>query len=120
MTTPGPDAVEAEVRYEGAAPTFGGYDAADFIVRQPHQPALECNLGLAQDARALFEERAGALDEEGVQTLLRALAARLYRGRLAKGQEIPAILLVRARDVDRGEVEALLTEAALLAEAGPG
>ena len=113
MTTPEPEQSKAKVRYEGAALTFGGYDAADFIVRQPHQPALECNLGLAQDARAIFEKHVGTLDTEGAQALLQALAARLYQRRLENGQEIPAIWIVRARDIEQDEVATLLVEAGL-------
>ncbi len=103
--------IELRVQYEGAAPTFGGFEAADFILRRPHHPSLECNLGLAQDARALFEARAGALDDRAIQALLRAIAPRHYSRLLARGEDIPAIILLRASDIDPSEVDAILLEA---------
>ncbi|MEE9277467.1 MAG: hypothetical protein V3V06_03560 [Dehalococcoidia bacterium] len=112
MTTPASGAREIEVRYEGPAPTFGGYDSADFIIVRPHQARYECNLRLGLDARRLFEERTGPLDDEAAQTVLRALAGRLYP-RLVEAGEVPAITLVRASDLEASEVEAVLAEAGL-------
>ena len=109
MTTQA-DATALEIRYEGSVPTFGGTDAADFILIRPHHRRLECNLQLARDARAVIEAVSGPLDDEGVQAVLRALAERLYRDFVARNHDVPAILTVRARDVDDA--------AALVAEAG--
>ncbi len=105
-------ASDLEIRYEGSAPSFGGWDAADFIIVRPHQHSLECNLQLSQDARALFGAKTGGVDEEGAQALLRALAARLYARFAAEG-EIPAIFMVRASEIDAGDVDAILEEAGL-------
>jgi hypothetical protein len=103
--------IEVRVQYEGAVPTFGGFEAADFILRRPHHPSLECNLGLAQDARAVFETRAGALDDAAIQAVLRALAPRHYGRLVARGEDVPAIILLRAHDIDEAEVDAILLEA---------
>ncbi len=113
MTTPPSETKAVEVQYEGPAPTFGGMDSADFFVRRRHHPSLECNLALSQDARALFASRGGALDDDGVQALLRALAERTYPRLVAEGQDIPAIILLRTADIAAGDVNALLSEAGL-------
>ena len=105
--------IEYAVQYEGAVPTFGGFEAADFILRRPHHPSLECNLGLAQDAQAVFEARAGALDVAAIQAVLRALATRYYGRLLARGEDIQAIILLRANDIDAAEVDAILLEAGI-------
>ena len=105
--------IEFEVQYEGAVPTFGGFAAADFILRRPHHPSLECNLGLAQDAQAVFEARAGALDAASIQGVLRALARRHYGGLMERDEDIQAIVLLRASDIEPGEVEAILLEAGI-------
>jgi hypothetical protein len=105
--------IEFEVQYEGAVPTFGGFEAADFILRRPHHPSLECNLGLAQDAQAVFEARAGALDVAAVQGVLRALAARYYGRLMERGEDIQAIVLLRAVDIDADAVDAILLEAGI-------
>lgn len=115
MTTPASsDAADLEITYESEAPTFGGWVAADFILRRPHHHALEVNLGLAQDAQTLFEAEAGPLDSTGLQAVLRALAGRVYPGYIAAGQEPPAILMLRADDVEAGAVAAILGEAGLV------
>ncbi len=119
MTGPaGSDVPELDVGYEGRGLTFGGSVTADFILRQPHQRALECNLGLAVDAQALFRETlaargGGPLDEDGLQAILRVLAATFYRRLVAEGREIPAVALRRRVDVDPADVAAILSEAGL-------
>ncbi len=107
------DTEEIEIAYEGPSITFGGYDAATFLLSRPRQPALELDLRLALDARELFEAKASALSDESVQALLRALASHLYRERLAEGQEIPAILTVRASHIDPAVIDDILAEAGL-------
>ncbi len=105
--------IDLRVQYEGAVPTFGGFEAADFILRRPHHPSLECNLGLARDARGVFEARAGALDEAAIQAILQVIAPRHYGRLMAQGEDIPAIILLRANDIDASEVDAILAEAGL-------
>ena len=107
-----------EVRYEGSAPSFGGFDSADFAIDRPNQHILEVNLRLSADARALFEQAlaergAASLDERGVQSLLVAIGMRRY-GAMAAGDLIPAIITLRARDIEAGTISDLLTEAGLL------
>lgn len=110
MTT---SADDLTVTYEAEAPTFGGYASADFFVQRPGQHSLEVNLGLAADAQAVFEAKVGPLDAAGVQALLRALAQRVYRSFITAGHEPPAILLLRAEDIDARVVDDLLSEAGL-------
>lgn len=110
MTT---SAGDMEITYEGEALTFGGYLSADFFVRRSGHAGLEVNLGLAADARALFEESAGALDEPGVQAVLRALAGRVYGSYVDAGREPPAILLLRASDIEASAIGDILSEAGL-------
>lgn len=107
-----------EVTYEGPAPSFGGFDSADFAIDRPNQHILEVNLRLSADARALFEQAlseggADRLDERGVQRLLAAIGGRLY-GATSAGDLIPPIITLRARDIDTGTISDLLTEADLL------
>ena len=107
-----------EVRYEGPAPSFGGFDSADFALDRPNRHILEVNLRLSADARAPFEQAlseggADGLDEAGVQRLLVAIGMRLY-GAIPAGDLIPPIITLRARDIDAGTISDLLTEAGLL------
>jgi hypothetical protein len=107
-----------EVSYEGPAPSFGGFDSADFALDRPNQHILEVNLRLSSDARAIFEQalaegRADGLDETSVQRLLAAIGMRLY-GAIPAGDLIPAIITLRARDIDADTISDLLTEAGLL------
>ena len=107
-----------EVRYEGPAPSFGGFDSADFAIERPNQHILEVNLRLSLDARALFEQAladggADGLDDSRVQRLLGAIGQTLYPA-TAEGAEIPAIITLRARDIEPGTISALLTQAGLL------
>jgi len=104
---------DLEITYEGEALTFGGYVSADFFVTRPGHPGLEVNLGLAADAQALIEETSGTLDDEGAQAILRSLAGRMYRSYIDAGREPPAILLLRADDIDARIVPDLLAEAGL-------
>lgn len=113
-TSASSDPIELEILYEGEAPTFGGFVAADFILRRPHQHSLEVNLGLARDAQALFEEQAGTLDPAALQALLRALAERVYPTCIEAGHEPPAILLLRADGIDAATIPAILAEAGLV------
>jgi hypothetical protein len=108
MTT---SADDLQITYEAEAPTFGGFQAADFFVVRPHHPGLEVNLGIAQDARALFEATAGPLDAAQIQAILRALAGRVYRRYVDAGHEPPAILLLRAADIDAATVGETLADA---------
>ena len=107
------------VSYEGQAPSFGGFDSADFAIDRPNQHILEVNLRLSLDARALFEaalsdaEAANGLDDRGVQRLLQALGQRQYSSP-PPDQEIPAIITLRARDIDPASIGDLLAEADLL------
>ena len=110
MTT---SAGDLEITYEGEAPTFGGYASADFFVRRASGHSLEVNLGLAADAQAVFEARTGALSGDGVQAVLRALAGRVYRDYAAAGRTPPAILLLRAEDIQADAVGDILSEAGL-------
>ena len=113
MTTSAESDLNVEIRYEGPAVGFGGYDAADFFIYRPHQHSLECALQLAMDARRLLEEQTGPLSEGAVQALLKALAQRFYRERIALKQEIPAIHTIRAREIEAGSIDAILHEAGL-------
>lgn len=110
MTT---SAGDLEITYEGEALTFGGYSSADFFVRRDGEHSLEVNLGLAADAQALFEAQTGALSGDDVQALLRALAGRVYPGYISGGRLPPAILLLRAEDIEAGAVGDILSEAGL-------
>lgn len=110
MTT---SAGDLEITYEGEALTFGGYSSADFFVRRSGEHSLEVNLGLAADAQALFEAATGALSGDDVQALLRALAGRVYPGYIDSGRLPPAILLLRAEDIEAGAVGDILSEAGL-------
>ena len=107
------DAAELQVAYESEARTFGGFVAADFILRRPHHHAREVNLGLAQDGQALFEATAGPLAASALQAVLRVLADRVYPAYIEAGQEPPAIVLLRADDIDVDEVGGILAEAGI-------
>ena len=109
MTT---SADDLEITYEGEAPTFGGFASADFFVQRSGHPGLEVNLALAADAQALFEQPARPLDVSGVQSVLRALAGRVYREYVDAGREPPALLMLRAADIDAGTVSEVLSEVA--------
>ena len=105
MTTPYErDNIDLTVTYQGPVETFGGFDAADFILQRPHQPSIECNLGLAQDARALFESHMGKLDDSGIQGLLKVIASRHYLAILTRGENVQAITLLRASDIQSDEI----------------
>ena len=111
MTTPYErDNIDLTVTYQGSVPTFGGFDAADFILQRPHQPAIECNLGLAQDARALLESHIGKLDDSGIQTLLRVIAARYYLATITRGENVQAITLLRANNIQSDEIEEIVRD----------
>ena len=110
MTT---SAVDLEITYEGEALTFGGFVSADFFVQRPGHPGLEVNLALAADAQALFEQPDRPLDGDSVQAVLRALASRVYRRYVDAGREPPAILMLRAADIDAADVDDILREAAI-------
>lgn len=119
MTTPtsNPQGL-IDVRYEGVAPSFGGFDSADFAINRPGHHILEVNLRLSADGRALFEEAlrsAGkpALDDRDVAAVMQALGLRQYRA-LAGQDEILAIITVRARDLSSSTVNEILSEAGLL------
>lgn len=119
MTTPASDARSAvEVEYEGPAPSFGGFDSADFVLDRPHHHRREVNVRLAVDARALLDQALadagrGPLDAVGAQAVLRALAARLYAS-VPDPETIPPIVTLRARDVAAWPVRDVLSEAGLL------
>ena len=114
MTTPAAsDAQAGTITYEGANVGFGGYDAAVFMVERPHQGALEHEIRLAMDARRLFEERTGPLDEAARQRILRTLGERFYREKLAHREPIPAIYTVRAAEITADEIGEILRAAAL-------
>ena len=110
MTT---SAGDLEITYEGEALTFGGFVSADFFVQRPGHPSREVNLALAADAQALFEQPDRPLDGDGVQAVLRALASRVYRRYVDVGREPPAILMLRAADIDAADVDDILREAAI-------
>ena len=110
MTTDtSPSAIE--ITYEAAVPTYGGIDAADFMISRAGQANIECALYLALDARQLFEGRSGRLEDAQVQRLLQALAASYYSTVVAAGQEPPAIATLRAADIDAASVDEMLTAA---------
>ena len=113
MTTSAGSEITVEIQYEGPTVGFGGYDGADFFIHRPHQHSLECALQLAMDARRLIEERTGPLSQTVVQALLKALAQRFYRERIALKQKIPAIHTIRAREIEAGSIDAILHEAGL-------
>lgn len=119
MTTPASDArSEVEVRYEGPAPSFGGFDSADFVLDRPHHHRREVNVRLAVDARALLDQAlsdAGrpALDAAGAQAVLQVLARRFY-GSVRDPEAIPPIVTLRARDVAAWPAREVLSEAGLL------
>ena len=107
-----------EISYEGPAPSFGGFDSADFAIDRPNQHILEVNLRLSADARALFEQALSdgaedGLDEGSVQRLLVAIGMRRY-GAIPANELIPPIITLRASDIDAGTISDLLTEAGLL------
>lgn len=106
-------ALDLEIRFEGMAPSFGGFDSADFLLHRPHRPQLECNLRLAQDARALVEARTGPLSDRQLAALMLALAERYYPAVMANGAEPPAIETLRARDLERLGLDGALRAAGL-------
>ena len=106
-------ATEIIVEYEAAVPKLGGADAADFQIRRASRAALECALYLALDARQAFEARCGALSDDQVQLLLRALAAEWYPAVMAGGAEPPAIATLRARDLCGELITAAIAAAGL-------
>ena len=54
MTSPASNAEDLiDIEYEGAAPSFGGFDSADFAIDRPGHHILEVNLRLSADARAV-------------------------------------------------------------------
>ncbi|PZC48393.1 MAG: hypothetical protein DK306_001003 [Chloroflexi bacterium] len=110
MTT---SATGLTITYEAEALTFGGYAAADFFVQRAGHHSLEVNLGLAADAQALFQAHTAPLDNDAVQAILRALAGRVYRTFIDAGHEPPAILLLRAADIDAHVIADILSEASL-------
>ncbi len=112
MTTNASDS-EIAVEYEAAVPTAGGPDAADFQIRRPGHPLLECALYLALDAKQAFESRCGALSDAQVQAVLRALADGLYRAQIAQGAAPPAIQTIRARDLSEEQIDELIAAAGL-------
>ena len=112
MTTQAP-AIEVTVEYQSAVPTAGGPDAADFTIRRPSQATLECALYLALDAKQAFEQRCGALPDDAVQRVIRALADVLYPEFIADGAEPPAIWTVRARDLGEERITAVIAAAGL-------
>lgn len=91
--------IDVAVEYQSAVPTAGGPDAADFTIRRYGHATLECALYLALDAKQAFEQRCGALSEDQVQAVIRALSGPIYREFIAAGTEPPAIWTVRARDL---------------------
>ncbi len=119
MTSPASNAEDLiDIEYEGAAPSFGGFDSADFAIDRPGHHILEVNLRLSADARALFEDAlrnadAPDLDTSGIASLMRELGQRHYR-ELAMHNEIPAIITLRARDIDASAVNEILSGAGLL------
>ena len=112
MTTQAP-AIEVTVEYQSAVPTAGGPDAADFTIRRYGQATLECALYLALDAKQAFEQRCGALSDDEVQAVIRALAGPLYRGFIAEGAEPPAIWTVRARELGEAQIAEAISGAGL-------
>lgn len=112
MTTQAP-VIEVTVEYQSAVPTAGGPDAADFTIRRPSQATLECALYLALDAKQAFEQRCGALPDDAVQRVIRALADVLYPEFIADGAEPPAIWTVRARDLGEERIAAVIAAAGL-------
>ena len=119
MTSPASNTEDLiDIQYEGVAPSFGGFDSADFAIDRPGHHILEVNLRLSSDARALFEaalRAAGApgLDTDGVAKLMRELGQRQYRD-LARHDEILAIITLRARDIEASAVNEILSGAGLL------
>ena len=111
MTTQAEPAVHVE--YEGAVPTAGGPDAADFHLRRPGQASLECALYLALDARQTFEAACGPIDDSAVQRLLRALADAWYPALIAQGVVPPAIYTLRTRDLDHDLIDSAIAAAGL-------
>ena len=106
------------IHYEGPAPSFGGFDSADFAIDRPGRHVLEVNLRLALDARARFdaalaEAGRSALDADGAQGVLRGLAQLEY-GEGEGEVDPPAIRTLRAWDIEPASVDAILTEAGLL------
>ena len=110
MTT---SADDVEITYEGEALTFGGFASADFFIERAGHPGVEVNLALASDAQLLFEQPGAALEAASIQGILRALAGRVYRTYIDAGREPPAILMLRAADIDATVVDAIRSEAAL-------
>lgn len=108
-------AIEVTVEYEAAVPTAGGPDAADFTIRRYGHATLECALYLALDARRAFEARCGALSEDEVQRIIRALADALYPEFIRAGAEPPAIWTVRARDLADERIAETIAAAGLTA-----
>jgi hypothetical protein len=119
MTSPASNTEDRiEIQYEGAAPTFGGFDSADFAIDRPGHHILEVNLRLSSDARALFETALRAadapdLDAHGIANLMRELGQRQYRD-LARHDEILPIITLRASHIDASAVNEILSGAGLL------
>ena len=104
---------EIGIEYESAVPTAGGPDAADFQIRRPGHATLECALYLALDAKQVFEALCGALSDNEVQAIIRALGDGLYRSQITSRIEPPAIQTVRARDLSAELVDSLIDAAGL-------
>lgn len=112
MTTNASDA-EIDIQYEAAAPTAGGLDAADFAIRRPGHATLEVALYLALDARQAFEAACGPLSDAQTQALIRAIAGGLYPALIAEGVTPPAIITIRAGDIDDEQFEHTIDAAGL-------
>ena len=106
-----PDTIE--FTYVEPSLGFGGDDAATFLVSRPGHPKAEYDLRLAMDARELFEARAGELSSEQLQTLLQAVAKRVYPRLFSGDQRLVAIAVVRARDIAASDVDDILEDAGL-------
>ncbi len=112
MTTDASD-IEIAIEYEAAVPTAGGPDAADFQIRRSGHATLECALYLAMDAKQSFEALCGALSEDEVQRVIRALADGLYPAQIAQLGEPAAIWTIRARDLSAEQIDAAIGAAGL-------
>lgn len=99
MTTDASD-IEIDIEYEAAVPTAGGPDAADFQIRRPGHAILEVALYLALDAKQAFEAACGPLSDDQTQSVIRAIAGGLYPALIADGVTPPAIITIRASDLD--------------------
>lgn len=112
MTTNAED-IEIVIEYETAVPTAGGPDAADFQISRPGHASLECALYFALDAKQAFESLCGALSDDQVQAVIRAIGEALYRSQISQGIVPPAIQTIRARDLSAEQMDAVIDAAGL-------